>query len=47
MTADLTVGVVKNACVNAKKTKGIILHTDLESQYTSDLFENYLNKKGI
>ncbi|MFR2647463.1 transposase [Blautia producta] len=35
MTADLAVEAIKNACLNAKDTKGIILHSDLGSQYTS------------
>ena len=47
MTTELAIEAVKNACLNVKNTKGIILHSDLGSQYTSDLFENYLNKKGI
>lgn len=47
MTTELAIEAVKNACLNVKNTKGIILHSDLGSQYTTDLFENYLNKKGI
>ena len=47
MTADLAVEAVKNACLNVKETKGIILHSDLGSQYTSQAFENYLSIKGI
>ena len=47
MTANLAVEAVKNACLNVKDTKGIILHSDLGSQYTSQTFENYLSGKGI
>ena len=47
MTADLAVEAVKNACLNVKDTKGIILHSDLGSQYTSQVFENYLSGKRM
>lgn len=47
MTADLAVHAVKNACLNVKDTEGIILHGDLGSQYTSQVFENYLTSKEI
>lgn len=47
ITAELAVKAVKNACLNAKNTNGIILHSDLGSQYTSSIFENYLKTKGI
>ena len=47
MTAELAVNAVKNACLNVKNTKGIILHSDLGTQYTSHLFEDYLHSKGI
>lgn len=47
MTADLAVKAVKNACLNVKNTKGIILHSDLGSQYTSHVFEDFLSSKGI
>ena len=47
MTADLALKAVENACLNVKSTEGIILHSDLGSQYTSDLFENYLSKAKI
>jgi transposase len=42
MTAELAVKAVQNACLNVPKTEGIILHSDLGTQYTSDLFEKYL-----
>lgn len=47
MTAELAVQAVKNACLNVKDTKGIILHSDLGSQYTSQMFEDYLSKRGL
>lgn len=47
MTAELALEAVKNACLNVKNTEGIILHSDLGSQYTSNLFEGYLAGKGI
>lgn len=42
MTSELAVGVVKNACLNVRDTKGIILHSDLGSQYTRQVFESYM-----
>ena len=47
MTAELAVEAVKNACLNVKDTSGIILHSDLGSQYTSLAFEGYLAERGI
>lgn len=47
MTADLAVKVVENACLNVSDTSGIILHSDLGTQYTRDQFEKYLVKKKI
>lgn len=47
MTADLAVRAVENACLNVKHTNGIILHSDLGTQYTSYSFENCLESKGI
>ena len=50
MTAELAVKAVKavkNACLNVRDTKGIILHSDLGSQNTSQVFEKYLESKGI
>lgn len=40
--AGLALQAVKNAVLNVKDTEGIILHSDLGSQYTSQLFENNL-----
>lgn len=47
MTAELAIKTVKNACLNVKNTKGIILHSDLGTQYTSYKFEEYLYSNGI
>lgn len=47
MTTDLVIKAVKNACFNIKETKGIILHSDMGSQYTSLKYEQYLEVKGI
>lgn len=47
MTADLAVKAVQNACLNVKNTANIILQTDLGTQYTSHVFEEYLQSKGI
>ncbi len=47
ITAELATQAVKNACLNIKDTEGIILHSDLGSQYTSEEFENYLKSQGI
>lgn len=44
MTAELALKAVQNACLNVNSTEGFILHSDLGSQYTSDLFESYLSK---
>ena len=47
MTAELAVKAVENACLNVRETKGIILHSDLGSQYTSQAFEDCLSGKEI
>lgn len=47
ITAELAIKAVKNACMNIPNTKGIILHSDLGSQYTSEEFESYLRNLGI
>lgn len=47
MTSELALEAVKNACLNVKDTTGIILHSDLGSQYTSDLFERYMTANGF
>lgn len=47
ITAELAIQAVKNACLNIPNTEGIILHSDLGSQYTSDKFEGYLQSLGM
>lgn len=47
MTAELAVEAVKDACLNVADTEGILLHSDLGSQYISIAFENYLYSKGM
>ena len=44
ITAELALQAVKNACLNVKVTQGIILHSDLGTQYTSQLFEDYMRE---
>ena len=47
MTTELALKAVENACMNVPYTKGIILHSDLGSQYTSQLFERYMLKNEM
>ena len=47
MDAEQAKKALENASLNVKKTKGIILQTDLGSQYTSNIFEEYLAKLKI
>ncbi len=47
MTAELAVQAVRNACLDVRETEGIILHSDLGSQYTSQIFGKYLVSKGM
>lgn len=47
MTTELALKAVENACMNVSDTKGIILHSDLGSQYTSQLFEKYMLQKEM
>ena len=47
MTAELAVKAVKNACLNVPNPEGIILQSDLGTQYTSEVFEKYLAKNKI
>ena len=35
MTTELAIKSVKNACLNVKNTKGILLHSDLGTQDTA------------
>lgn len=47
MTAELAVEAVENACLNVKSTEGIILHSDLGIQYTSQNFEACMEAKHM
>ena len=47
MTAELALKAVENACLNVDDPTGIILQSDLGTQYTSDKFEKYLTKYKI
>lgn len=47
MTAELAVKAVKNACLNVQNPEGIILQSDLGTQYTSEMFEKYLADNKI
>ena len=47
MTAELAMQAAKNACLNVKVIEGIILHSDLGTQYTSRIFEDYLSFKVL
>lgn len=42
ITAYLALDTVINTCLNVIDTIGIILHSDLVRQYSSDLFEDYM-----
>lgn len=44
MIAELALKAVENACLNVKDSTGIIIQSDLRTQYISVLFENYLTK---
>lgn len=46
MTTGRVMKAVNNACLNVKDTSGIILRSDLESQYTNMAFEGRLAEKG-
>ena len=47
MTTELALKALENACLNVKTTKGIILQSDLGTQYTSSKFKDYIRSKGI
>ncbi|WVU10566.1 IS3 family transposase [Natranaerobius thermophilus JW/NM-WN-LF] len=47
MTTDLVIKAVKNAYDTQKPGNGLILHSDLGTQYTSDDFKRFLRYKGI
>lgn len=47
MTTDLVIHALKNAYETQAPKKGVILHTDLGSQYTSEDFMAYVQSKGM
>lgn len=47
ITAQLATQAVRNACLNIPNTEGIVIHSDLGSQYTSDEFEKYIQSLGM
>lgn len=47
MSAELAIKAVKNACLNVSNPEGIVLQSDLGTQYTSDIFERFLADKKI
>jgi len=47
MTTELVIKALENAVEVQCPTEGLILHTDLGSQYTSDVFQQVLEDKGI
>ncbi|UPO90010.1 IS3 family transposase [Niallia sp. Man26] len=47
MTSELVIEALQNACFSQKPRKGLILHTDLGSQYTSSEFTQHVQKYGI
>ncbi|SFB41515.1 transposase [Acetitomaculum ruminis DSM 5522] len=47
VTAELAVKAVKNACLNVPNPEGIFPQSDLETQYTSEIFEKYLTENKI
>jgi putative transposase len=47
MTTELVIKALANACDIQQPNKGLILHTDLGTQYTSDEFEQYTKSQGI
>ena len=47
MTAEMATKALRNATLNVKDTTGIIIHSDLGSQYTSQAFEDYVTEKKM
>lgn len=47
MTTDLVMTALGNAYFTQKPAKGLLLHTDLGSQYTSSVFMQYVQSRGI
>jgi putative transposase len=46
MNTDLVMKALDNAYLAQNPANGLILHTDLGSQYTSEEFRNYVQSKG-
>lgn len=46
-TVEITLKSIQNACLKGSSIEKIILDSDFDSQYTSDLFERYLSKVKI
>lgn len=47
MTTELVIKALDNADSTQQPAKGVILHTDLGSQYTSEEFEKEVKSKGM
>lgn len=47
MTAEMATQALKNATLNVRDTTGIIIHSDLGSQYTSQIFEEFVTEKNM
>lgn len=47
MSAELALKAVQNVCLNIPNLEGIILQSDLKTQYTSEVFEKYLAENKI
>lgn len=47
MTTELVIKALANACDTQQPKDGLILHTDLGTQYTSEAFEQYAKSQGI
>lgn len=47
MKAELAVDAVKNAVRNRGNVNGVVMHSDRGSQYTSDLYQSYIESLGM
>lgn len=47
MTLQLVIEALQNACFSQKSRKGLIVHTDLSSQYIRSEFTQHVPKHGI
>ncbi len=47
MTSELAGKAMENACLNVSNTEGIILHSDLGTQYTSNQFQQMIAEKKL